>query len=136
MALEWFGDELKDRARGASRRGINHTMADCVATSKDLVAIDTTALQGSIQMRDAEVRGDRVVGIWGSWSIAYALPVEKGTRPHPIYPRRKKALWWPGLPHPVAMVNHPGTEARPFLMPSAKRNYPKLPGYIRAEFSV
>lgn len=136
MALEWFGEELKERARHASRRGINSVMADCVATAKDLVPVDTAALQGSIQMRDAEVRGDEIVGLWGSWSIAYALAVETGTRPHTIYPSRKKALWWPGLPHPVAMVHHPGTPARPYLIPSAKRNYPKLPERIRAEFGV
>jgi len=35
-----------------------------------------------------------------------------GSPPHEIWPRKKKALWWPGLKHPVAMVNHPGFKAR------------------------
>lgn len=35
--------------------------------------------------------------------------IERGTRPHVIRPRVKKALFWPGAAHPVARVNHPGT---------------------------
>jgi len=31
-----------------------------------------------------------------------------GVKPHIIVPRRKKALWWPGLGRPVLMVHHPG----------------------------
>jgi hypothetical protein len=27
----------------------------------------------------------------------------------------KRALWWPGLPHPVGGVMHPGLPARPFF---------------------
>ena len=39
--------------------------------------------------------------------------LRSGARPHEIWPRRKKALFWmPGLSHPVAMVNHPGFKAR------------------------
>lgn len=35
---------------------------------------------------------------------------------NPILPVKKKALWWPGLQHPVAAVyNHPGIRANPFF---------------------
>lgn len=37
--------------------------------------------------------------------------VERGTRPHEIRPRVKKALFWPGAAHPVGRVWHPGTRA-------------------------
>ena len=41
-----------------------------------------------------------------------ALFLEFGTSPHSIFPNVKKALFWPGLPHPVAYVDkHPGTMA-------------------------
>jgi hypothetical protein len=46
--------------------------------------------------------------------------VRSGTGPHPIYPRVKKALWWPGLSHPIPWVGppytrlHPGTPAIPY----------------------
>jgi hypothetical protein len=31
------------------------------------------------------------------------------------------------------MVNHPGTKARPYLVPTADEKYPSLPLRIRAE---
>jgi hypothetical protein len=46
--------------------------------------------------------------------------VTLGTPPHAIYPKTKKALWWPGLPHPIAYVDgkppppHPGNRPNPF----------------------
>ena len=45
----------------------------------------------------------------------YGYFVRRGTSPHPIYPRFKKALWWPGLGHPIAYVRrHPGTKPNPY----------------------
>lgn len=38
-----------------------------------------------------------------------------GTKPYTIAPKTKRALSWPGAPHPVSRVNHPGLPARPFL---------------------
>src|SRR6202162_108876 len=43
-------------------------------------------------------------------TASYAPFVEFGTKPHTIYPKDKKALFWPGASHPVAKVNHPGTK--------------------------
>lgn len=37
---------------------------------------------------------------------------DKGTKPHPIVARRKRALYWSGAAHPVRRVNHPGTKAQ------------------------
>lgn len=51
----------------------------------------------------------------GARSIWYAILVEEGAAPHMIYPRDKEALWWAGLSHPVASVNHPGSPATHFL---------------------
>ncbi len=44
-----------------------------------------------------------------------ALILERGSGPHVIEPKNKKALAWPGGRHPVARVNHPGTPAYHFL---------------------
>lgn len=41
--------------------------------------------------------------------------LERGTPPHVILPKNKKALSWPGAAHPVGKVNHPGTPAYHFL---------------------
>lgn len=60
---------------------------------------------------------DKVLRV-GSLDCNYATDVETGTPPHVILPRNKKALHWPGADHPVARVNHPGTEPRPYLRPA------------------
>lgn len=41
--------------------------------------------------------------------------VTRGTRPHRIEPRNRRALSWPGGRHPVRGVNHPGTRPNPFI---------------------
>lgn len=51
-------------------------------------------------------------GVWAVYTKApyKHLWVTYGTKRHPILPRAKKALWWPGIrgDRPVASVNHPG----------------------------
>ena len=48
-------------------------------------------------------------------TASYAPYVEFGTKPHDIFPKDKKALYWPGAAHPVAKVNHPGTKSNQFM---------------------
>lgn len=52
----------------------------------------------------------------------YAIYVHEGTRPHTIFPRIKRALFWQGAAHPVKRVEHPGTRARPFMKDIAARS--------------
>jgi hypothetical protein len=67
----------------------------------------------------------RTQGAWGS-SARHAMFVEKDTRAHPIpgnpYLRffwvRENRFWEPGLFGEMDVVNHPGTEAQPFLEPA------------------
>lgn len=41
--------------------------------------------------------------------VPHGKLLRTGARKHEILPRRPAyALWWAGLPHPVARVNHPG----------------------------
>ena len=77
---------------------------------------------------------------------SYALYVDQGTRPHMIYPRgvatyhagRKltsgSALWWPGAPHPVRAVHHPGTKGQFFVDRSFEQLQPLIPGYFLKAF--
>ena len=51
-------------------------------------------------------------------NIKYAPHVEYGTKAHIIRPKNKKALYWKGAKHPVKQVNHPGSKAKPFLIPA------------------
>lgn len=67
-------------------------------------------------------------------SASYAAYVERGTRPHEIVPKRRKALRWAagnarlsGSPRAggsvrfAKRVQHPGTRAKPFMVPGAKK---------------
>lgn len=66
----------------------------------------------------------------------YAAYVELGTRPHVIVPKRAKVLAFPadrasatlsgriragGRPVFAKRVNHPGTRAKPYMVPGAKK---------------
>ena len=51
-------------------------------------------------------------------NIKYAPHVEYGTKAHIIKPKNKKALYWKGAKRPVKQVNHPGSKAKPFLIPA------------------
>lgn len=50
-----------------------------------------------------------------------AIILEFGSRAHVITPTVKQALWWEGLPHPVASVQHPGTMPYLWLTRSGER---------------
>ncbi len=84
-----------------------------LADAKAYVVVDTGRLRDSLI---SEVH-DKVLRV-GSRDVNYATDVEMGTAPHVITPRNKKALYWPGADHPVAKVNHPGTQPQPYLRPA------------------
>lgn len=76
--------------------------------------VDTGALRESIQVEHDAPGRSRIAAY-----ADYAAEVEYGTRPHVIEPDTKEALAWPGMVGgPYARVNHPGTEAQPFLRPA------------------
>ena len=57
-------------------------------------------------------------------NVKYAVMVEKGTKAHIIKPKNKKALYWKGTSHPVKQVNHPGSKAKPYLIPAFEKEIP------------
>ena len=59
-------------------------------------------------------------------NVKYAPWVEKGTGAHTIRPKRKKALYWAGASHPVRSVRHPGSSAKPYLIPAFEKEKPKF----------
>ena len=54
-------------------------------------------------------------------NIKYAPMVEYGTKAHIIKAKNKKALYWKGAKHPVKSVRHPGSRAKPFLIPAFEK---------------
>lgn len=87
-------DDIHDRAR----------RVQSMARGRGL--IDTGDYVSSIDTERLEPHGWRVIARdrKSAW-------IEYGTRPHEIRPRNKQALYWPGAPHPMARINHPGTRA-------------------------
>ena len=51
-------------------------------------------------------------------NLKYAPMVEFGTKAHIIRPKSKKALYWKGASRPVKQVSHPGSKAKPYLIPA------------------
>ena len=51
-------------------------------------------------------------------NLKYAPMVEYGTKAHIIRPKSKKALYWKGASRPVKQVSHPGSKAKPYLIPA------------------
>ena len=51
-------------------------------------------------------------------NLKYAPMVEFGTKAHIIRPKNKKALYWKGANRPVKQVKHPGSKAKPYLIPA------------------
>ena len=93
---------------------LENTIGDAIlGDAKDYVPKRTSRLHDSLR---AECHG-KVLRV-GSLNCNYASDVELGTPAHVILPRNKKALSWPGADHPVARVNHPGTEPQPYLRPA------------------
>lgn len=104
-----------------------------VAEAKHLVPRKTgnlgrTIRLGSVTASSVEVRAG------GALNVGYAAAVEFGSRPHVILPRRAKALAWGGgrtlggrlragssPTHFAKRVNHPGTRAKPFLIPGFRK---------------
>ena len=54
-------------------------------------------------------------------NIKYAPGVEYGTKAHIIRPKNKRFLYWEGAKHPVKQVNHPGSKAKPYLIPAFEK---------------
>jgi hypothetical protein len=114
-----FQSALRDaisRISGESRRATRLAANDMVKHAKSLCRVNTGRLRSSIVAIESGGRFTFTVTI--GTNVEYAADVEYGTAPHVIYPKDKKALFWPGAAHPVAKVNHPGTRPYPFMRPA------------------
>ncbi len=85
------------------------------AEAQDLCPVDKGNLFGSFS-NSVELIGNEIVGTIRN-SADYAAAVEFGTKPHTIEPRNKPNLTFKidGKWISTKKVNHPGTQAIPFL---------------------
>ena len=105
--------KLSDKTKGNVQKVLNNTGFKIETKAKGNVPVDTGHLRRGITTKI----GDMEVIVHTS-NIKYARGVEFGTRPRLIKPKNKKALYWKGAKHPVKTVNHPGSKAKPYLIPA------------------
>ena len=105
--------KLSDKTKGNVQKVLNNTGFKIETKAKGNVPVDTGHLRRGITTKI----GDMEVIVHTS-NIKYARGVEFGTRPHLIKPKNKKSLYWKGAKHPVKSVNHPGSKAKPYLIPA------------------
>lgn len=103
----------------AIRRRVEHT-GDAITRAVTADALENAPVRSG-QLRTS-IRSIKVGPL--TWHVLVGTDhwheTEYGAKPHgPILPVKKKALWWPGLPHPISQVKiHPGNEAQPFMRPA------------------
>ena len=108
--------KLDDKTKDNVQKVLNNTGFKIEAKAKGNVPVDTGHLRRGITTKI----GDMEVIVHTS-NIKYARGVEFGTRPHIIKAKNKKALYWKGASHPVKSVRHPGSKAKPYLMPAFEK---------------
>ena len=93
------------------------------ARAKDNLTNNKSVDTGHLRRGIGNFRRGMTVTVHTS-NIKYAVMVEKGTKAHIIKPKDKKALYWKGATHPVKKVNHPGSKAKPYLIPAFEKEIP------------
>lgn len=93
----------------AVQANLDHRCRAAVDAGREACPVKRGWLRASIHF---EQKGAGRVVIMGNSHTPYARWIEYGTRPHYIYPRRARALWWPTAGWPRWRVYHPGT--RPY----------------------
>ena len=107
-----LSDEIKDDVR----KVVKNSAFNIERSAKSSVSVKTGHLRRSISTK----MGDMEATIHTS-NLKYAPMVEYGTRAHIIRPKTKKALYWKGATRPVKYVNHPGSKAKPYLIPAFEK---------------
>lgn len=112
--------KLKADIRGGAKAGMTNVVTTVESEAKRNAPMRTSNLKNS---------GSSFVNADGSrGSITFSAPsaafVHEGTglfgpRKTKIVPKTKKALFWPGAPHPMRSVR--GMEAQPFLREAAEK---------------
>ena len=128
------GDALSRRLQAIQnpRMFLGQIALKAVAYAKVAVPRQTGNLGRTIRLGSVTTTSAQILA-GGTAGVGYAQFVEFGTRPHVIRPRNKKVLAW-GAQRRLSgsartgsdmifahEVNHPGTRAQPFLIPSAQK---------------
>ena len=109
--------KLSEESRGNVQKAVKKSAFNIEAKAKNNLKANRSVVTRHLTRNVATQMGDLEATIHTS-NVKYAIIVEKGSRPHIIRPKNKKALYWEGAKRPVKLVNHPGSKAKPFLIPA------------------
>ena len=121
--LDKFVIDLKDTSediRSDIQRVIKKAGFNIEARAKRNISNNGSVKTGHLRHGITTNVGNMEVTVHTS-NIKYARLVEEGTRLHTIRAKNKKALYWKGAKHPVKSVRHPGSKAKPYLIPAFEK---------------
>ena len=109
--------KLSEESKGNVQKAIKNSAFNIEANAKNNLKANRSVVTRNLSLGvKTEVKG--LEATVHTSNIKYAIIVEKGSKAHIIRPKNKKALYWEGASRPVKMVNHPGSKAKPFLIPA------------------
>ena len=117
--------KLSEESRDNAQKAVKKSAFNIEANAKKNLASNKSVVTGHLRRSIATKMGDLEATIHTS-NVKYAVIVEKGSKAHVIRPKNKKALYWKGASRPVKMVNHPGSKAKPFLIPAFEQEKDKF----------
>ena len=109
--------ELSEKSKDNVQKAVKKSAFNIESQAKKNLASNKSVVTGHLRRSIATKMGDLEAIIHTS-NVKYAVIVEKGSKPHIIRPKNKKALYWEGAKRPVKLVNHPGSKAKPYLIPA------------------
>ena len=109
--------ELSEKSRDNVQKAVKKSAFNIESQAKKNLASNKSVVTGHLRRSIATKMGDLEATIHTS-NVKYAVIVEKGSTAHVIRPKNKKALYWEGAKRPIKLVNHPGSRAKPFLIPA------------------
>lgn len=116
---------MSTESKGKVQDVVKNTAFKIERSAKQNIASNGSVKTGHLRRSVATQLGNMEATIHTS-NVKYAICVEKGTRPHVIKPKNKKALYWKGAKYPVKFVRHPGGRAKPYLIPAFEKNKSKF----------
>lgn len=136
FTVEWFADKIIKEIERRQAAGMEAAGAVVASEARERCPIDTGRLRRSIQPGRPEKLGPDSWRVEVGTNVEYAPYVEFGTKAHVITPKRKKALYWKGAEHPVKVVQHPGTQPRPYLFPALEAKKDEVVRVLRRAFEI
>lgn len=128
-----FQDAINDMKR--KRKETAKEIAIFVeAEAKQRVKVDTGNLRRNIT-HETEDDSNKSIARIGT-NVEYAQVLEEGSKPHTINFDKPQRLKIDGVWVTVSKINHPGTKAQPYLVPSIEENVSEIQRRIREGLSV